>query len=87
MLPKTLREAHLLEVCKIFLTLFFCSTISVSDPLIYFCFSCFVVKITTGSYAPLSPSFACSGNGELLKYDEEDVTAVEEICLRRQELF
>ncbi|KAA8544568.1 hypothetical protein F0562_022573 [Nyssa sinensis] len=43
-----------------------------------------------GNYAPLSPSLSarlCSGNGELLKHDEEDEQCSEEDCLRRQELY
>ncbi|KAJ4970652.1 hypothetical protein NE237_003751 [Protea cynaroides] len=41
-----------------------------------------------GNYAPLSPSLSarlCSGNGDILKHDEEGVPP-EEICLRRQEV-
>jgi hypothetical protein len=47
-------------------------------------------KITTGSCGPVSPSLSarlCSGNGELLKYNEEDGPLSEEICLGRQELY
>ncbi|XAR60321.1 hypothetical protein NMG60_11033641 [Bertholletia excelsa] len=44
-----------------------------------------------GNYAPLSPSFSarlCSGNGELLKDEEEDEhPCSEEVVLRRQELY
>ncbi|KAG6629863.1 probable magnesium transporter NIPA4 [Carya illinoinensis] len=39
-----------------------------------------------GGYTPVSPSLSsrlCSGNGDLLKYEEEDETSPEEICLRR----
>ncbi|KAG2674732.1 hypothetical protein I3760_13G152200 [Carya illinoinensis] len=42
------------------------------------------------NYAPVSPSLStrlCSGNGELLKYDEEEETRPEEVCLRRQEVY
>ncbi|KAF5471143.1 hypothetical protein F2P56_011606 [Juglans regia] len=40
-----------------------------------------------GGYTPVSPSLSnrlCSGNGDLLKYEEEDETSPEEICLRSQ---
>lgn len=43
-----------------------------------------------GSCGPVSPSLSarlCSGNGELLKYNEEDGPLSEEICLGRQELY
>uniref|UniRef100_A0A5B6ZII1 Probable magnesium transporter n=1 Tax=Davidia involucrata TaxID=16924 RepID=A0A5B6ZII1_DAVIN len=43
-----------------------------------------------GNYAPLSPSLSarlCSGNGELLKHDEEDEKCSEEGCLRIQERY
>ncbi|KAG7947866.1 hypothetical protein I3843_14G116200 [Carya illinoinensis] len=39
-----------------------------------------------GGYTPVSPSLSsrlCSGNGDLLKYEEVDETSPEEICLRR----
>ncbi|XP_042485606.1 probable magnesium transporter NIPA6 isoform X3 [Macadamia integrifolia] len=42
-----------------------------------------------GNCTPLSPSLStrlCSGNGELLKHDEEYVPP-EEVCLRRQDLY
>ncbi|XP_057954924.1 probable magnesium transporter NIPA4 isoform X2 [Malania oleifera] len=42
------------------------------------------------NYAPVSPTLStrlCSGNGELLKHDEESALSSEEICLRHQELY
>ncbi|CBI24221.3 hypothetical protein VitviT2T_008879 [Vitis vinifera] len=41
-------------------------------------------------HPPLSSSLSarlCSGNGELLKHDEENLVSSDEICLRRQELY
>lgn len=47
-------------------------------------------RSSRGVYAPLSPSIStrlCSGNGDLLKHEEEDMLSSEDICLRRQELY
>ncbi|KAL3850162.1 hypothetical protein ACJIZ3_012044 [Penstemon smallii] len=43
-----------------------------------------------GNYTPLSPTLStrlCSGNGEMLKHDEEDDLCADEVCSRSHELY